>query len=122
MDSCSKTRFGGKRISVSWDETSESANGWFSCEFSWHPRILVVANNEAIYVLDLRFGKCQHTCLLRLYCKRAETLREREKERIIFISINLCVFLNISFTTIYINQFCYYNATSFLSVMCDNDR
>ena len=51
------------------------------------------------------------------YCKRAETLREREKERIIFISINLCVFLNISFTTIYINQFCYYNATSFLSVI-----
>ncbi|XP_057527789.1 uncharacterized protein LOC130806648 isoform X1 [Amaranthus tricolor] len=67
MDSCLKTRFRGKRISVAWDELSEStSSGWFSCEFSWHPRILVVANNKAIYMVDLRFGKCQQRCILRL--------------------------------------------------------
>ncbi|XP_021841959.2 uncharacterized protein [Spinacia oleracea] len=67
MDSCLETRFRGKRISVAWDELGESASsGWFSCEFSWHPRILVVANSKAIYVLDLRFGKCHTICLLRI--------------------------------------------------------
>lgn len=62
---CMNGRFRGKRISVSWDEVGESAgSGWFSCEFSWHPRILVVANSKAIYLVDCRFGKCQLSCLL----------------------------------------------------------
>lgn len=80
MDSCLDLRFKGKRISVAWNELGESAgSGWFSCEFSWHPRILVVANSKAIYVVDFRFGKCQTNCLLRIDMLGANDLHEKDK-------------------------------------------
>lgn len=59
------TKFRGKRISVPWNELSEwKAGEWFSCEFSWHPRILLVGNSRAVYIVDMRFGKCQPSCLV----------------------------------------------------------
>lgn len=81
MDSCLDTRFRGKRISVVWDELGELAgSGWFSCEFSWHPRILVLANTKAIYVVDLRYGKCQQSCLLRInMLEMSDCLHEKDK-------------------------------------------
>ncbi|XP_021750578.1 uncharacterized protein LOC110716278 [Chenopodium quinoa] len=80
MGSCVDTRFKGKRIKVAWDELGESAgSGWFSCEFSWHPRMLVVANSKAIYVVDLRFGKCQTSCLLRIDMLGVSDLHAKDK-------------------------------------------
>ncbi|KAL9235778.1 hypothetical protein vseg_010514 [Gypsophila vaccaria] len=56
----------GKKMSVGWNELGESPGDfWFSCEFSWHPRILIVANSKAVFLVDFRFGKCRPCCLLK---------------------------------------------------------
>ena len=40
----SNAHFGGTKLPVSWDADFDSGNcKWLSCEFSWHPRILIVA-------------------------------------------------------------------------------
>nr|POF11136.1 hypothetical protein CFP56_33219 [Quercus suber] len=53
----SNTRFRGTKLPVSWDADADSDSGnrkWLSCEFSWHPRILIVARSDAVFVVDLR--------------------------------------------------------------------
>ncbi|XP_059633280.1 uncharacterized protein LOC132276046 [Cornus florida] len=71
LDSCSKTqglsaKFIGKRLRVRWDDSiSLEEGGWLSCEFSWHPRILIVAHSNAVFLVDLRSGEGKVSCLLK---------------------------------------------------------
>lgn len=47
----------GKRLRVSWtdDDLSSSRNcKWLGVEFSWHPRILIVARLDAVFLVDFR--------------------------------------------------------------------
>ncbi|PSS08370.1 Serine/threonine-protein kinase cdc7 [Actinidia chinensis var. chinensis] len=72
LDSCSKMpnsnrRFSGKRLRGSWKESTYLEEGrWLSCEFSWHPRILIVAHSSAVFLVDLRYEGCNVTCLLKI--------------------------------------------------------
>ncbi|KAA8537701.1 hypothetical protein F0562_027309 [Nyssa sinensis] len=51
----SNARFTGRRLRVSWnDPTYLEKGGWLSCEFSWHPRIFIVAHSSAVFLVDLR--------------------------------------------------------------------
>nr|POE61638.1 putative galacturonosyltransferase 4 [Quercus suber] len=57
----SNARFRGTKLPVSWDADADSGNcKWLSCEFSWHPRILIVARSDAVFLVDLRFDGRAH--------------------------------------------------------------
>lgn len=63
--------FKGKNLRVLWDDLVDvlekgSEGSWLSCEFSWHPRILVVAHSSAVFLVDLRSERCKVDCLLRV--------------------------------------------------------
>ncbi|RDY07319.1 Protein SPIRRIG, partial [Mucuna pruriens] len=64
--------FKGTRLRVPWNDSvfSENNKGWLSCEFSWHPRILIVARSDAVFLVDLRLKECSVSCLMKI-----ETLR-----------------------------------------------
>ncbi|CAA2986054.1 Hypothetical predicted protein [Olea europaea subsp. europaea] len=49
-------------------EKDESGSGeWFGCEFSWHPRIFIVAHSDAIFLVDLSCpGICNVNCVLKV--------------------------------------------------------
>ncbi|CAL5394851.1 unnamed protein product [Camellia sinensis] len=68
LDSCSKNaRFTGKKLRVSWKIfTGLEKGGWLSCEFSWHPRILIVAHSSAVFLVDLRAEGCNVSVLLKI--------------------------------------------------------
>ncbi|GMP55195.1 hypothetical protein CsSME_00020082 [Camellia sinensis var. sinensis] len=68
LDSCSKNaRFTGKKLRVSWKIfTGLGKGGWLSCEFSWHPRILIVAHSSAVFLVDLRAEGCNMSVLLKI--------------------------------------------------------
>ncbi|XP_047315987.1 uncharacterized protein LOC124919711 [Impatiens glandulifera] len=58
----------GKKLHVPWDdEFNNMRHGrWLSCEFSWHPRILIVVHSSAIFLVDLRSDSCKKICLLKI--------------------------------------------------------
>lgn len=76
LSSCSKKplhstiRVGRKKLQVLWDvnkDHDDSGGGrWLSCEFSWHPRILVVAHTRAVFLVDARSKGCNVSCLLKI--------------------------------------------------------
>lgn len=55
----------GKKLQVWWDKLDRDEQ-WVSCEFSWHPRILIVANSRAVFLVDLRSDKCKICTLLNI--------------------------------------------------------
>ncbi|KAJ8572947.1 hypothetical protein K7X08_009458 [Anisodus acutangulus] len=55
----------GKKLRVLWDKLDRDEK-WLSCEFSWHPRILIVANSRAVFLVDLRSDKCKVCTLLKI--------------------------------------------------------
>ncbi|KAL1822817.1 hypothetical protein ACET3Z_009595 [Daucus carota] len=57
-----------KTLKVLWDDHlgGQGGGSWLSCEFSWHPRILVVAHSSAVFLVDLRWEGCLVKCLLRI--------------------------------------------------------
>ncbi|XP_060217993.1 uncharacterized protein LOC132645188 [Lycium barbarum] len=55
----------GKKLRVLWDKLDRDEQ-WLSCEFSWHPRILIVANSRAVFLVDLRSDKCKVCTLLKI--------------------------------------------------------
>ncbi|XP_016449538.1 uncharacterized protein LOC107774499 [Nicotiana tabacum] len=72
MGSCvrSRTLFAcdvlqGKKLQVLWDKLDRDGE-WLSCEFSWHPKILIVANSRAVFLVDLRSEKCKVCTLLKI--------------------------------------------------------
>ncbi|GMH16106.1 hypothetical protein Nepgr_017947 [Nepenthes gracilis] len=73
-------RFRGKRLRPFWDELGGyEKNGWFSCVFSWHPRILVVANSNAVFLMDFRFEKCHVSCLLKIQMLSNNSLTKMDR-------------------------------------------
>ncbi|CAJ1947447.1 unnamed protein product [Sphenostylis stenocarpa] len=84
LESCgSDAGFKGTRLRVPWNDSGES-KVWLSCEFSWHPRILVVACSDAVFLVDLRLKECIVSCLMKI-----ETLRRYapdENERFLALS------------------------------------
>lgn len=72
LDDCLNTEvlrlnFRGKRLKVSWkDWDMVGRGGWLGCEFSWHPRILVVAHSSTVFLLDFRARECDVACLLEI--------------------------------------------------------
>lgn len=78
LESCLKAGapnacFRGTRLRVPWDDDSgtSGAHKWLCCEFSWHPRILVVVRSNAVFLVDLRFDECVVSCLAKveIVCK-----------------------------------------------------
>ncbi|TKY52670.1 taf1c protein [Spatholobus suberectus] len=57
--------FKGTRLRVPWNDSAEN-KVWLSCEFSWHPRILVVARSDAVFLVDLRLKECNVSCLMKV--------------------------------------------------------
>ncbi|KAJ4721002.1 TATA box-binding protein associated factor RNA polymerase I subunit C [Melia azedarach] len=73
MDSTFQTRklnqhFKGKRLRVSWNDDSVGSQSckWLGCEFSWHPRILIVARSDAVFLVDLRSDRCNVSLLAKI--------------------------------------------------------
>lgn len=60
----SHTRLKGNKLKVSWDDSGNYK--WLGCEFSWHPRIFIVARSDAVFLVDLRLDECYTTCLAKI--------------------------------------------------------
>ena len=57
----------GSKFRVLWDDLRGSDNcKWLGIEFSWHPRILIVARSDAVFLVDFRLDKCNVTCLAKV--------------------------------------------------------
>ncbi|KAL9296846.1 hypothetical protein ACSQ67_022742 [Phaseolus vulgaris] len=74
----SSAGFKGTRLKVPWNDSSES-KVWLSCEFSWHPRILVVARSDAVFLVDLRLKDCSVSCLMKIETLRMYAPDENER-------------------------------------------
>ncbi|KAF3454586.1 hypothetical protein FNV43_RR05034 [Rhamnella rubrinervis] len=63
LDACLKTDnlnaySKGTRLKVSWDDSGNLEKvKWLSCEFSWHPRILIVARSDAVFLVEMRLDE-----------------------------------------------------------------
>ncbi|KAL5817919.1 hypothetical protein ACOSQ3_026297 [Xanthoceras sorbifolium] len=73
LDYCVKTKkpnvyFKKKRLRVSWDDYYRSSETckWLGCDFSWHPKILIIARSDAVFLVDLRSGDCNITVLAKI--------------------------------------------------------
>lgn len=68
----------GKRLPVLCSEDTEvegrSDHSWLSCEFSWHPRIFIVAHSGAAFLVDARHETFKVSCLLKI--EMVSTLEE----------------------------------------------
>ncbi|KAF4354797.1 hypothetical protein F8388_018001 [Cannabis sativa] len=57
----------GSRLKVSWEDSSHFGDHkWLSCEFSWHPRIFIVARSDAVFIVDFRYDQCNVNCLAKI--------------------------------------------------------
>ncbi|EEF32019.1 uncharacterized protein LOC8263218 [Ricinus communis] len=60
----SNAYFRGTKLKVLWDDLGKSKNfKWLGCQFSWHPRILIVASSDAVFLVDWRYDEFKVTCL-----------------------------------------------------------
>jgi hypothetical protein len=112
LESCSKAgasnaRFRGTRLRVPWDDDSgtSGAHKWLCCEFSWHPRILVVVRSNAVFLVDLRFDECVVSCLAKVEMLRLYANVKNER------------FL--TFTMVDSDRFCFVLASDSLLLLCD---
>ncbi|KAF2289460.1 hypothetical protein GH714_036360 [Hevea brasiliensis] len=56
--------FRGTMLKVSWEDSGNSENRkWLGCHFSWHPRVLIVAGSDAVFLVDWRHDGFKVTCL-----------------------------------------------------------
>ncbi|KAK0577790.1 hypothetical protein LWI29_000128 [Acer saccharum] len=86
LDSCVKTKksnvyFKGKRLRVLWDDYYRCSGTckWLGCDFSWHPRILIIARSDAVFLVDLRSGDCNITVLAKIDMLNLYSLVEKEQ-------------------------------------------
>lgn len=111
FDSCSKAEninaySKGTRLRVSWDGYGNMEKvKWLGCEFSWHPRILIVARTDAVFLVDLRFDECTVSCLMKIEMLQMYTSIENER------------FL--AFTKVEYNGFHFVLASKSLLLLCD---
>ncbi|XP_071723970.1 uncharacterized protein [Rutidosis leptorrhynchoides] len=60
LNSCSRPSISspqliGKKLKTVWDVSLISEKGnWLSCEFSWHPRIMIVVHSSIVFLVDSR--------------------------------------------------------------------
>ncbi|KAF7811011.1 WD repeat and FYVE domain-containing protein 3 [Senna tora] len=81
-DPNSNTSFKGTRLRVSWNGLYSSKDRvWLSCEFSWHPRVLIVACSDVVFLVDLRLDKRIVSCLMKI-----EMYTRVENERFLALS------------------------------------
>ncbi|KAJ0013803.1 hypothetical protein Pint_21755 [Pistacia integerrima] len=73
LDDCvrnskTNTYLKGKRLRLSWNEDSDCLRNckWIGCEFSWHPRILIVARSDSVFLVDLRSDDCNISLLAKI--------------------------------------------------------
>lgn len=102
-----KRRICGKRIRVSWKDysTSLEKGGWLSCEFSWHPRILIVAHSCDVFLVDLRAEGSNVSCLLKI-----DTLA---------MNISVQTDLFVAFSMAGSDGFCFVVASNHWLLLCD---
>ncbi|KAK7393493.1 hypothetical protein VNO78_22051 [Psophocarpus tetragonolobus] len=74
---CSDAAFKGTRLKVPWNDSKNKV--WLSCEFSWHPRIFVVARSDAVFLVDLRLKECSVSCLMKIQTLRMYAPDENER-------------------------------------------
>ncbi|KAG7952181.1 hypothetical protein I3843_12G046500 [Carya illinoinensis] len=86
LESCLKSvapraHFRGTRLRVSWDDESGTSGSrkWLGCEFSWHPRILIIARSDAVFLVDLRLDECVVSCLAKVEMLSMYTLVKNER-------------------------------------------
>ncbi|XP_061357109.1 uncharacterized protein LOC133301492 [Gastrolobium bilobum] len=102
----SSASFKGTRLRVSWNDLGISENmAWLSCEFSWHPRILIVARSDAIFLVDVRLKECNVSCLMKIETLRMYAPNENEQ----FLALSRAGPENFFFTV----------ASSSLLLLCD---
>ncbi|KAK2984477.1 hypothetical protein RJ640_004267 [Escallonia rubra] len=71
LASCSRpgslvSKVRGKKLRVVWGDSTVMKEGhWLGCEFSWHPRILIVAHSSSVFLVDLRSEGSKVSCLLK---------------------------------------------------------
>ncbi|KAF3952860.1 hypothetical protein CMV_021634 [Castanea mollissima] len=103
----SNVRFRGTKLPISWDADAVSGNcKWLSCEFSWHPRILIVARSDAVFLVDLRFDGCAVSCLAKVELLRMYTSVQNER----FLTFSMAGGSD---------GFCFALASDSLLVLCD---
>ncbi|BBG96699.1 hypothetical protein Prudu_005572, partial [Prunus dulcis] len=72
-----------KRLKVPWDIDDGSGSSrnyrWLSCEFSWHPRVLIVARSDAVFLVDLRAHECNVSCLMKIEMLHMYAFIEKEQ-------------------------------------------
>ncbi|KAH7543073.1 hypothetical protein FEM48_Zijuj02G0144600 [Ziziphus jujuba var. spinosa] len=96
----------GTRLKVSWDGYGNMEKvKWLGCEFSWHPRILIVARTDAVFLVDLRFDECIVSCLAKIEMLHMYTSIENER------------FL--AFTKVEYDGFHFVLASTSLLLLCD---
>ena len=96
-------------LPVSWDADADSGNcKWLSCEFSWHPRILIVARSDVVFLVNLSFDGCAVSWLAKVEMLRMYTLVQNEQ------------FL--MFTMAGSDGFCFTLALDSLLVLCDGQK
>ncbi|GLT36076.1 hypothetical protein SLA2020_104810 [Shorea laevis] len=72
--------FKGSRLRVLWDDSVSLENHkWLGCEFSWHPRVLLVAGTKAVFSVDLRLDESNITCLANIEMLRLYAPVEKEQ-------------------------------------------
>ncbi|MED6108852.1 hypothetical protein PIB30_028052 [Stylosanthes scabra] len=78
LGSC--TSFKGTRLKVPWNDSGYCSDSvWVSCEFSWHPRILVVARSDTVFLVDLRSKEYSVSCLMKIDMLRMYAPTENEQ-------------------------------------------
>ncbi|KAF3959188.1 hypothetical protein CMV_015977 [Castanea mollissima] len=103
----SNAHFRGTKLPVSWGADADSGNcKWLSCEFSWHPRILIVAQSDAVFLVDLRFDGCAVSFLAKVEMLRMYTSVQNER----FLSFTMAGGSD---------GFCFALASDSLLVLCD---
>lgn len=70
----------GAKCKVLSDDISGSENyKWLGIEFSWHPRILIVARSDAVFLVDLRDEDCKVICLANVEMLSPYTVGEKDQ-------------------------------------------
>ncbi|EOY07249.1 TATA box-binding protein-associated factor RNA polymerase I subunit C, putative [Theobroma cacao] len=72
--------FKGNKLRVLWNDSSGSENyKWLGVEFSWHPRILIVARSDAVFLVDNRLDQCNVICLAKVEMLSPYTVDEEDQ-------------------------------------------
>lgn len=91
----------GNKVNLEKDESGSGE--WFECDFSWHPRIFIVAHSGAIFLVDLSCaGNCNVKCLLKV-----EMLSNMNNDGFV------------AFSRVGYDAFCFTVATKQLLLLCD---